>query len=179
VNFRALPLPGAFVLEQTPAKDERGHFARLYCAREYEEHGLNPRVVQSSLSSNLVRGTLRGMHYQAAPHEEAKTIRCIRGAVFDVIVDLRAGSPTRLKWYGLELRAHSELGLYVPPGFAHGFITLEDESILEYQISDFYVPQGARGIRYDDPQVGIAWPFAPTVISERDRNLPLVEAADV
>jgi dTDP-4-dehydrorhamnose 3,5-epimerase len=170
--FRELPLAGAFVLEPERLEDERGFFARTFCREELEEHGLDPTVAQCSLSFNRRRGTLRGMHYQAPPAEEAKLVRCVRGAIHDVIVDLRAGSPTFLRHAAARLDADNRLALYVPPGFAHGFQTLADDTELYYQMSAPYAPEHARGFRHDDPELGIAWPLPVAVISERDRGLP-------
>lgn len=177
MRFTETPLRGVYVVEQEPARDARGAFARTFCAREYEERRLDPRVAQISVSFNTLRGTLRGLHFQAAPHDEAKTVRCLTGAVFDVAVDLRAGSPTRHKWFGLELTPRAANALYIPAGCAHGFVTLDDDTSLEYVISTHYVPEAARGVRWDDPTLGIAWPIAPVVISDRDRDLSRVETA--
>jgi len=172
VRFVALPLAGAFLLEPERLEDDRGHFARTFCADAFRERGLNPLVAQSSVSRNSLRGTLRGMHYQAAPHEEAKLVRCTRGAIFDVIVDIRPASPTRLRWFGARLTDANGHALYAPEGFAHGFLTLADDSEVLYQISAPYHPDLQRGFRWDDPAVGIAWPETPRVISARDANLP-------
>lgn len=170
--FRELDLPGAFLLEPERLEDERGFFARIFCRRELEAHGLEPAVVQCSLSFNHRRGTVRGMHWQTPPAEEAKLVRCVRGAVHDVIVDLRPDSPTFERHAAVELDAENRLALYVPPGFAHGFQTLEDATELLYQMSELYTPERARGFRFDDPEVGIRWPLPVSVISERDRSLP-------
>lgn len=170
--FKALELPGAFLLEPERVEDERGFFARVFCRRELEAHGLNPAVAQCSLSFNRRRGTVRGMHWQAPPAEEAKLVRCFRGAVHDVIVDLRPDSPTFRLHAAVELDAQNRVALYLPPGFAHGFQTLEDSTELLYQMSEFYAPEHARGFRFDDPEVGIRWPLPVSVISERDRSLP-------
>lgn len=170
--FRELDLPGAFLLEPELRMDDRGFFARTFCRREFEEHGLDPEVAQCSLSFNRWRGTLRGMHYQATPGEEAKLVRCMRGAIHDVIVDVRPGSPTLGRHAAVDLSADDRLALYVPPGFAHGFQTLSDDTELYYQMSAFYAPELARGFRYDDPELGIEWPLPVTVISDRDRELP-------
>lgn len=170
--FRELQLPGAFVIEPERLEDERGFFARAFSKDEFAARGLDPTVVQCSLSFNRRRGTLRGMHYQVAPAEEAKLVRCVRGAIHDVIVDLRAGSPTFRRHAAARLDADNRLALYVPPGFAHGFQTLADDTELYYQMSAAYSPEHARGFRHDDPEVGIAWPLPVAVISERDRGLP-------
>lgn len=165
-------LEGAFVIDIEPISDDRGFFARTWCGRTFREFGLDPAISQCSVSFNHARGTLRGLHYQAAPHEEAKLVRCTRGRIYDVIVDLRDSSSTRGKWFGVELSAENHKGLFVPEGFAHGFQTLEDDTEVFYQISTEYVADGARGIRFDDPAIGIRWPLPVAVISERDRLLP-------
>jgi dTDP-4-dehydrorhamnose 3,5-epimerase len=170
--FRELPLAGAFVLEPERREDERGFFARTFCQRELEAHGLDPHVAQCNLSFNRRRGTVRGMHYQAAPAEEAKLVRCVRGAIFDVIVDARPGSPTLGRHATVEVTAENRLALYVPPGFAHGFQTLADDTELYYQMSAFYAPELSRGFRFDDPELAIEWPLPVAMISERDRALP-------
>jgi dTDP-4-dehydrorhamnose 3,5-epimerase len=173
VKFAETPLAGAFVVEIEPLKDERGLFARSFCRKEFEAHGLDPAVAQCNVSHNVKRGTLRGLHYQAPPYEEAKLVRCTRGAIWDVIVDLREGSKTRLQWFAAELSADNHRALYVPRGFAHGFQTLADDSEVFYQMSEFYRPDGARGIRWNDPSIGIRWPLAEPILSARDRDLPL------
>ena len=173
--FRETPLSGAFLVEPERREDDRGFFARTWCADEYTRRGLDPRIQQCSISANSRRGTLRGMHWQAAPHLEAKTVRCTAGRIHDVIVDLRPESETRLRWFAVELSAENRLALYVPPLFAHGFITLADGSEVEYAISTPYVAEAARGLRWDDPVIGIEWPLEPTTISGRDRSFPLLE----
>jgi dTDP-4-dehydrorhamnose 3,5-epimerase len=165
-------LSGAWLVEPEPLSDERGFFARTFCADEFRRHGLNPAIAQCSISFNRERGTLRGMHYQAAPHEEAKLVRCTQGAIFDAIVDLRPGSATRHRWFGVELTAANRRMLYVPEGFAHGFLTLEPETEVLYQISVAYRPESQRGFHWQDPAVAIAWPQAPRVVSPRDQSLP-------
>ncbi len=170
--FRPTDLPGAVIIEPEKREDERGFFARTWCQREFTEHGLNPRVVQCSVSFNLRKGTLRGMHYQAAPFPEAKLIRCTRGAIYDVIIDLRPESPTFKRWVAVELAADNHRMLYIPEGFAHGFQTLEDQTEVFYQMSEFYAPESARGVRWDDPAFHIAWPPGERIISERDRSYP-------
>lgn len=169
VLFRETPLQGAYVLEPQPAHDERGYFARVWCAGELAEHDLNASWVQSSISFNEKALTLRGMHYQVAPHEEVKLVRCSSGAVFDAIVDLREDSPTFRQWFAVELNAHNNLVLYMPEGFAHGFLTLQDRSVVEYHMSEFQHADSARGARWNDDAFGIEWPSTPEVISERDR----------
>jgi dTDP-4-dehydrorhamnose 3,5-epimerase len=174
--FKELPLRGAFVIEIEPREDERGFFARTFCSQEFAAHGLETRISQCSISSNARRGTLRGMHWQADPNGEEKLVRCTRGALYDVIVDLRRDSPARGRWAALELSQDNHRMLYIPKGFAHGFQTLEDNTEVFYQISVAYQPDAARGIRWDDPTIAIDWPdVSERIISERDRNLPLFE----
>jgi dTDP-4-dehydrorhamnose 3,5-epimerase len=165
-------LEGAFTIEPERVVDERGYFARIFCAEEFARLGLRPDVSQSSVSYNAVAGTLRGMHWQALPHGECKLVRCVRGAVWDVIVDVRPGSDTYRQWWSVELSAANGTMLYVPEGVAHGFLTLARASEVMYQMSDPYVPEAARGVRWDDPAFGIAWPSAPAVMSDRDRTYP-------
>jgi dTDP-4-dehydrorhamnose 3,5-epimerase len=173
VKFIATKLPDAFVLELERHDDARGFFARAWCRDELDDHGLVSNLAQCSISRNSLAGTLRGMHFQAAPHEEAKLVRCTAGAILDVIVDLRPDSPTYTQWLGVELDARRGNALYVPKGFAHGFQTLVDETDVLYMISDPYVPDAASGIRWDDAAFGIEWPHAdPRTISERDRSWP-------
>jgi dTDP-4-dehydrorhamnose 3,5-epimerase len=155
-----------------PHRDERGYFARTWGRAEFEARGLNPRLEQSSTSFNLRRGTLRGLHYQAAPFEEAKLVRCARGALYDLIVDLRPGSDSFREWFAVELTASNLLMLYVPEGFAHGFQTLEDETEVLYQISETYQPEYARGVRWNDPGFDFRWPINERVMSERDLSFP-------
>lgn len=170
--FRETPLSGAYVIDLERHSDERGFFARTWCRREFEEHGLNPRLVQCNISYNKTRGTLRGMHYQAPPHEEAKLVRCTRGRIYDVIIDLRSDEPTYTDSFGITLCDEKRRALYVPEGFAHGFLTLDDDTEVFYQMSEFYAPEAARGVRYDDPAFGIDWPAPVQCIKERDRNYP-------
>lgn len=170
--FHPTPLAGAWVLEAERHEDERGWFARTFCRQEFEAHGLVAAVAQSSTSFNRRRGSVRGMHYQVAPDAEAKLVRCTRGALFDAVVDLRDGSPTRGRWFAIELSAEAGNQLYVPPGLAHGFQTLEDATEVHYQISVPYAPASGRGFRFDDPEVGIPWPEPVTAVSERDLGLP-------
>lgn len=179
MRFEETPLAGAFVIEIEPHADDRGFFARAYCAREFEEHGLEPRVVQANLSYNRSKGTLRGMHYQAPPAGEAKLVRCIRGAIHDVIVDLRRDSPTYLQHVGVDLTAENRRALFVPALFAHGFQTLEDEVEVFYQVSEFYTPGAERGLRHDDPALGISWPLPVSEISDKDRSWDLLETDPV
>ena len=171
--FRETKLKGAFIIELDKLHDERGFFARSYCSREFEEHGLNPRVAQCNISYNAKKGTLRGMHYQIPPYEEAKLVRCTAGAIYDVIIDLRPDSRTYLEHYGIRLDPENRLMLFIPEGFAHGFLTLGDHTEVFYQMSEFYASDSARGIRWNDPRFHIPWPIEPAVISERDRNSPI------
>ena len=168
--FRETKLPGAFVIELQKHEDERGFFARSWCRREFEAHGLDPRMAQCNLSFNKVKGTLRGMHYQAAPCAEAKLVRCTRGAIYDVIIDLRRESVTYKQHVSEVLSSNNYKALFVPEGFAHGFQTLEDNSEVFYQMSAFYSPEHQRGLRYNDAAFRINWPVDATVISDRDRN---------
>lgn len=170
LKFLPLPLSGAFVVEPEPIADERGLFARTFCAQEFAAHGLNPQLVQCSLSFNKSKGTLRGMHYQVKPHEEDKLVRCTRGAIYDVILDLRPDSPTFKRWTGIELSAVNRKALYIPAGFAHGFLTLQDETELFYQMSEFFFPECAVGVRWDDTAFDIKWPESVVVISVRDQG---------
>ena len=171
--FAETALRGAFIVDQEPHLDERGYFSRLWCAREFEAHGLETRVAQCSMSYNRQAGTLRGMHYQAAPYEEAKLVRCTRGAVFDVIIDLRRGSPTFTRHVSAVLSAANGTALYVPRGFAHGFQTLEDHSEVMYQISEFHHADYARGVRWNDPAFAIGWPStANRIVNDRDAAYP-------
>jgi dTDP-4-dehydrorhamnose 3,5-epimerase len=170
--FTETSLARAFVIDLEPAVDERGFFARSFCRREFEAHGLNPELVQCNISLNHRRGTLRGMHWQAAPDQEAKLIRCTRGAIHDVIIDLRPRSPTFARHASATLTASNHRMLYVPEGFAHGFLTLEPNTEVFYQMSTFYAPGSARGVRYDDSTFAIPWPAPIVVISERDRSYP-------
>ena len=174
--FTETPLAGAFVIELELREDERGFFARTFCANEFAEHGLQPVVAQANLSFNHTRGTLRGMHYQVAPAEEAKLVRCTAGAIYDVIVDMRPESPTHRSHFGVELSARNHKALYVPERFAHGFQTLADESEVIYEVSEFYAPGHEAGLNHDDPALGIEWPLPVSVISEKDRAWPPLEA---
>jgi dTDP-4-dehydrorhamnose 3,5-epimerase len=172
VRLVETPLAGAYVIEVDRLEDERGWFARTFDADLFARHGLEPAVVQCNVSYNRRRGTLRGLHLQADPHGEAKLVRCTRGAVHDVIVDVRPGSPTRHEWFAVELSARNARALYVPVGLAHGFQTLEDHTEVAYQMSQRYVAEAASGVRWDDPAFGIRWPDPPPggrIISERDR----------
>lgn len=178
LTFKETDIPGVVVVESEPALDERGSFARAYCRREFSEHGIDFTPAQISSSTNTRRGTLRGLHYQAAPHSEAKLVSCTRGSLFDVAVDLREGSATYGRWAAAELSGSNRRALFIPPGCAHGFQTLEDETELLYLISEPYHADLQRGVRWDDPDLAIHWPEAPErVISDRDLNLPYLRGA--
>lgn len=170
--FTETNLKGAFIIEPQRLEDDRGFFARTWCQEEFEAYGLRPRWVQSNISFNKHRGTLRGMHYQAPPHQEVKLIRCTAGVIYDVIIDLRPASATFKHYASVTLTAENCTMLYAPEGFAHGFLTLEDNTEIFYQMSAFYAPECARGVRWNDPAFGIHWPSAVKVISERDRGYP-------
>lgn len=170
--FTPLKLDGAFLVELDERVDERGFFARSWCEEEFRAHGLDPAIAQCNVTFNHRKGTVRGMHYSAAPFEEAKLVRCTAGALHDVIIDLRPGSPTYMRHAGEVLTAANHRSLYVPKGFAHGFQTLEDNTEVFYQMSRVYSPDHARGVRYNDPAFGIEWTLEVTVILDRDRNYP-------
>ncbi len=171
--FTETQLNPAFLVDLERREDERGFFARAWCEKEFGEHGLSTRVVQCNLSFNPRAGTLRGMHYQRAPYEEAKLVRCTRGAIYDVIVDLRPDSPTWKRWLGVELTAENRRMLYVPEGFAHGYQTLADETEVFYQVSEFYTPEAEGGVRWDDPAFAIQWPDVDErIMSEKDKTWP-------
>ncbi|HZR63542.1 MAG TPA: dTDP-4-dehydrorhamnose 3,5-epimerase [Terriglobales bacterium] len=176
MKFQETKLPGVYEIEIERFSDERGFFARSWCQKEFESKGLNPSLVQCSISFNARKGTLRGLHYQAAPYREAKVVRCSRGSLYDVAVDLRPDSPTFTQWVGVVLTPARGNMLYVPEGCAHGFLTLEDETEVFYQMSEFYHPEAAGGVRWDDPAFQVAWPAPVAVISERDRMYPNFEA---
>lgn len=173
--FTETKLKGAHIIEPQPIEDERGFFARTFCQDEFKAHGLNPCVAQCNISYNKKKGTLRGLHYQAPPHAEAKLVRCARGAIYDVIVDLRPESPTFKQWLSVELTAANRRMLYVPERFAHGFQTLEDDTEVFYQMSELYHPECARGVRWDDPAFRVIWPATTgRSISIRDRHHPFL-----
>jgi dTDP-4-dehydrorhamnose 3,5-epimerase len=172
VNFRQTIFDGATLIDMQQQKDDRGFFGRLFCAESFRAQGLPDVFVQQNLSVSVRKGTLRGMHYQAEPHGEAKLVRCIRGAIVDVIVDLRPGSRTFLQWDSFTLTAENLTQLLVPAGFAHGFQTLTDETEVSYLVSHPYTPSAERGLRWNDPAIGIAWPLEPTEMSDKDRNWP-------
>jgi len=172
VIFTETKLQGAFILELDKREDDRGFFARSWCQKEFQAHHLNPRIVQCNISFNRVKGTLRGMHYQAAPLAEAKLVRCTAGALYDVVIDLRPDSPTYKQHVSEVLSAANYKMMYVPEGFAHGFQTLEDNTEIFYQMSEFYSAEHARGVRYNDPAFGIKWMIGNPVIVDHDRNYP-------
>lgn len=168
--FQETPLRGAYLIEPERIGDERGFFARSWCRDEFEAQGLNSQLLQCNLSFNHRQATLRGMHFQAAPHPETKLVRCTMGAIYDVIVDVRPDSPTFKSWFGIELSALNRQMLYIPGGLAHGFITLQDASEVFYQMSEFFHPECARGVRWNDAAFGIEWPLEPTCIAQKDRE---------
>jgi dTDP-4-dehydrorhamnose 3,5-epimerase len=172
MRFTPTPLGGAYVIDLDLRGDARGFFARAFCEREFAEVGLETRFVQMNNSLSAQRGTLRGMHYQLAPAAEVKLVRCIKGALWDAIIDLRPGSASFGRWFGAELSADNRRMLYAPRGFAHGFVTLADDTEAFYLVSDFYAPERERGVRWNDPRFAIDWPLAPSVISDKDRDRP-------
>jgi len=175
MKFTELALRGAWLVEPEPLGDERGLFARSFCAREFGERGLETHWVQGNVTFTALRGTVRGLHWQAAPHEEAKLVRCTAGAVFDVVVDLRPGSPTRWRWQAFELSSRNRRQLYIPQGFAHGLQTLEPDTELSYLMSAYYVAAAKRGLRWDDPGLAIDWPLPAALVGEADRVLPTLD----
>lgn len=170
--FEELSLPGAYLIRLEPREDERGFFARTFCAAEFSRQKLLSTFVQCNISFNSRRGTLRGMHFQQDPRPEGKLVRCVRGAAYDVVLDLRPQSPTYTRWHSLELTADNRLAVYVPPGLAHGFQTLADSTEILYQMSEFYVPELAGGVRFDDQAFAIEWPVPEPILSDRDRSYP-------
>lgn len=170
--FTETKLKGSFIIEIEKHEDERGFFGRSWCLKEMKDHGINMNVVQANVSYNKRKGTLRGMHYQIAPYEEAKLVRCSKGSIFDVIIDLRVDSPTFKQWFGIDLSQENYKMLYIPEDFAHGFITLEDDCEISYLMSELYVPGAAATIRWNDPFFNIQWPLAPTILSEKDKSQP-------
>ncbi|MGH7002553.1 MAG: dTDP-4-dehydrorhamnose 3,5-epimerase [Alphaproteobacteria bacterium] len=177
MRFTQTELKGAWLVETQPISDARGHFARTFCAHAFEEHGLETIFVQHSVSHSVTKHTLRGMHFQAAEHAEAKLVSCTRGAILDVIIDLRAHSPSYRRWTAYELTDSNGRQLYVPKGFAHGFQTLHEDVTVSYLISQFYNPQASSGVRWDDPAFAIDWPAPPTVLSDKDRAWPLMQVS--
>lgn len=166
------PISGAYLIQPQKITDERGFFARVWCRNELHAHGLSAELAQSNVGFSDRKGTLRGLHFQSEPHAEVKIVRCTRGAIFDVIVDLRLGSPSFERWFGMELSAESGSMLYVPEGCAQGYVTLRDKTEMCYHASKFYHPESASGIRYDDPAFGIVWPGEITIVSSQDRSWP-------
>ena len=172
MKFSETQLKGAYFIEIEKLSDDRGFFARSWCQKEFEDHGLESGFVQANVSYNLKKGTIRGMHYQIAPYQECKLIRCTRGAIYDVIIDLRPDSPTYKQWAGVELTADNYVMFFVPEDFAHGFQTLTDKTEITYQVSQFYTPGSEKGIRFDDPAFAIQWPLEVTLISDKDNTWP-------
>jgi len=177
MSFEETVIGGVWVIRPERLEDERGFFARTWDHDEFASRGISSRLLQCSMSFNRTRGTLRGLHYQVAPYEEGKLVRCTSGAVFDVALDLRPGSPTFKAWVGVELSADNRLALFVPEGCAHGFLTLADAVEVHYQMTEYYIPEAGRGVRWDDPAFGIAWPEQVSVINDRDRSYPDFGAA--
>jgi len=179
MDFQTCKVTGAWLIEPTPRQDSRGRFMRAWCQREFAEHGIDFTPVQANMSFSARKGTIRGLHYQVAPALEAKLVRCTRGSVFDVVVDLRPSSPTFRAWFGTYLTADNGRMLYVPEGCAHGCQSIEDATEIHYLTSAFYAPSEVRGLKYDDPAIGISWPLAVTEVSEQDRNWPPFEGNQV
>lgn len=174
MRFRETGLSGARVIDPSPHEDDRGRFMRAWCSREFVDYGIDFQPVQANMGFNVKKGTVRGMHFQVAPALEAKLVRCTRGSIFDVVLDLRPDSQTFRKWYGTELGAENGRMLFVPAGCAHGYQTLEENTEMHYMTSAFYTPSAVRGARFDDPFFAIEWPLIPTVVSDQDRNWPLM-----
>lgn len=174
MRFEPLPLSGAYLVQLDPRVDPRGMFARAFCAREFAAHGLETSFVQANISSNVHAGTVRGMHFQRAPHAEVKLVRCIKGSIYDVVVDLREGSTTRLRWFGAELSEQNGLTMYVPKGFAHGYQALSNGATAFYMVSSFYAPEFEGGLRFDDPKLSIQWPRIVSDLSDKDAKWPLL-----
>lgn len=174
-----LALAGVFLVRPRRHADQRGFFARTYCRQIFQDHGLEDCAVQCSISVNIACGTLRGLHYQRQPHSETKLVRCARGAVYDVVLDIQPRSPTFGQWCGIELSEENGHALYIPHGFAHGFLTLHNNVEVHYQMAEAYAPGFAAGVRWNDPSLAIEWPLAPTVINDRDRELPLLAQAEL
>ena len=174
--FAETKIKGVFVIEPELIEDERGFFACSWARNEFEQRNLNPQLVQCNISFNRKRGTLRGMHYQEEPYQETKLVRCTRGAILDVAVDLRVGSPTRHQWVSVELTSENRYMFYIPEGFAHGYQTLVDDTEIFYQMSEYYHPESARGLRWNDPVLSIEWPLTPSIIADRDANYPNISS---
>jgi dTDP-4-dehydrorhamnose 3,5-epimerase len=170
--FTETKLIGAYIIEINKIEDERGFFGRSWCKNEFDKYHLNTNVVQANVSLSKHKGTLRGMHFQKNPYQETKLIRCSRGSIFDVIIDLRPSSPTFMQWFGIELTQDNYKMLYVPENFAHGILTLQDNTEVSYFVTQFYTPGAEGGIRWNDPAIGIQWPVSPTIITEKDNNHP-------
>jgi dTDP-4-dehydrorhamnose 3,5-epimerase len=175
VNFIETTISGLYIVELETLSDERGYFARSFCAREFEKLGLESTVAQCNVSFNSKAGTLRGLHFQAPPYEEAKLVRCTRGAIYDVAVDIRPDSPTYLKWFAVELAGENGRMIFIPRGFAHGFQTLADSTEVFYLMSEFFHPDSARGLRWNDPAIAIPWPLSNPIMSDKDRTYPLLD----
>jgi dTDP-4-dehydrorhamnose 3,5-epimerase len=173
--FTETKLKGAYVIDVERREDARGFFARAFCQHEFEAHGLKPIIAQANVAHNRQKGTVRGMHFQIPPAAETKLVRCTRGAILDIIVDLRPESPTYLQHVAVELNEDNQRALYVPERFAHGYQVLSDKTDTSYQVGEFYSPPHERALRYDDPRLGLSWPLPMTVISDKDRNAPLLE----
>ena len=173
--FKEISLKDAFTVQIEKIEDNRGYFATTFAIPDFEAHGLNAQIRQTSSSFNKLKGTVRGMHFQLPPYAETKLVRCVKGAIYDVIVDLRPNSPTFKKWQGFELSEENQLMYYIPEGFAHGYQTLSDNAEVHYMLSQIYSPQHARGIKFDDPDIGIVWPLPVTVVSARDENSPTLK----
>ncbi len=172
MKFIKTTLNDAYVIEPEKRSDERGFFARVFCLNEFKDQGLDINIVQANVNFSVHKGTLRGMHYQNAPYQEDKIVRCTKGSVFDVIIDIREDSSTFKKWFGIELSENNHKALFVPKGFAHGFVTLEDNSEVNYLVTQFYTPSAEGGVRYNDPEFKIEWPIKPIIISDKDANHP-------
>ena len=175
MHFAPTDIPGAIVINPSPHVDDRGRFMRVWCAREFAEHGINFVPVQANMGFSVRKGTVRGMHFQTDPALEAKLVRCTRGAIWDVVLDLRPDSPSYAKWYGVELSAENGRMLYLPEHCAHGYQTLEDSTEMHYMASQYYVPTASQGVRFDDPAFGLRWPLRAEIVSEQDRNWPLIK----
>lgn len=174
MEFTPTAVEGAFIIDLNPIGDDRGFFTRTYCAREFREHGIHPRIAQCNLCFNHQKGTLRGLHYQVAPAAESKLVRCLRGAIHDIIVDLRPESPSFLQHVAVELSSENRRALFVPPMCAHGYQTLADDTEVFYQTGEFYAPECERGLRYDDPALHLSWPLPVANVSPKDSNWPLL-----
>jgi dTDP-4-dehydrorhamnose 3,5-epimerase len=174
MKFIPTPLAGAHLIELEPRADARGMFARAFCAQEFADQGLETSFVQANMSTNKLSGTVRGMHLQRAPHAEVKLVRCAKGAIYDVVVDMREDSATHLRWFGAELTEENGRMIYVPKGFAHGYQSLSDGAAVFYMVSTFYAPESEGGLRYNDPKLGIAWPRAVSDVSDKDAKWPLL-----